>query len=167
MNKHKTVTRSSSDSTGNSRVSADLQVHSVTSVKAIRPVIIAPDSVRAYGVFLPVDSGIVHLIHITNGNITMDVTAQRQPGGGIKVDASATTPQKTVLAPVDSTYTVDSSSHRNDRTAATVQKETLVKDKQVARSGVPAWIWWVAGIVAVVGLLLAFYKRIKSKIPLP
>lgn len=166
LNKHKTVTRSSSDSTGSSHVSADLQVHSVTSVKANRPVVLAPDSLRAYGVFLPVDSGIVHLIHITNGNITMDVTAQRQPGGGIKVDAAATTPQKTVLAPVDSTVTVDSMSHNTQRSAATVQKETLMKDKQVARSGVPSWVWWIAGIVALVIGAGLIYKRIKSKLPL-
>lgn len=166
LNKHKTVTRSTSDSTGSSHVSADLQVHSVTSVKASRPVVLAPDSLRAYGVFLPVDSGIVHLIHITNGNITMDVTAQRQSGGGIKVDAAATTPQKTVLAPVDSVVTMDSVSHNTQRSAATVHQETVVKDKQVARSGVPSWVWWIAGLLAVVGLILAFYKRIKTMLPI-
>lgn len=164
LNKHKTVTRSQVDSTGKSRSTTDLQVHSVTSVTAIRPVILAADSLQAYGVFMSVDSGIVHLIHISNGNITMDVTAQRQPGGGIKVAAAASTPQKTVMAPVDSVITVDSVAHRNDRQAATVHQETMVKDKQVGRSGVPSWAWWAAGIVAIVGVFLAFYKRIKSKL---
>ncbi|PUZ21820.1 hypothetical protein DCC81_24850 [Chitinophaga parva] len=170
LNKHKSITRTSSDSTGHSKTSADLQVHSVTSVKASRPVILAPDSLHAYGVFLPVDSGIVHLIHISNGNITMDVTAQRQPGGGIKVDAAATTPQKTVLAPVDSTYTVDSVSHSTQHSAATVHQETMTKDKQVQRkNSVPWWLWTIGGISLVAGLLWAagwIYKRIKSKLPL-
>lgn len=162
MNKHKSVTRTSTDSTGSSRTSSGVQVHSVTTVQASRPVVLSPDSLRAYGIFMPADSGIIHLIHISNGNITMDVTAQRQSGGGIKVDAAASTPQKTVLAPVDSLAIVDSISHNSHHSAATMQKETVTKNKQVTRSGIPSWMWWAVCVIVLLFVLgYAYYNQFK------